>query len=126
MSNLDFENSDYFAQKVVEAREKLEAWGRWLVSRETMGTGYGQSPLAQFMPRSPSREGTFVPINDLQSAEVDRVVREMAGNWLLISAAYWGQGTSRRAIAKHLRMAVATVTRHINDVERTVAKKVRT
>jgi hypothetical protein len=125
MSNLDVETSDYFSMKVVEAREKLEAWGRWLVSREAMGTGYGQSPLAQFMPRSASREGTFVPMNDLQSAEVDRAVREMGGNWLLISTAYWGNGRSRRDIAKQLRIAMLTVSRHVDEVERCVAKKVK-
>jgi hypothetical protein len=108
-------------ERMKQAALDLEGWGRWVMQRTDGGLGYGNSTLANLERVSQSATGYQAPINEVHCSWVDDAVQSLHPVIRTQARLHFGGRFSYRFIAKQHRTAIATVSRNIELVTRTVA-----
>ena len=107
--------------RMESARHDLQIWGRWVVQRVDGGGGYGASVLANMERTGRSADHYEAPIVEAHCSWVDDIVTRMGEPWRMIAVLHYGRGLSYNWIARNGKMAPATVSRRIDEIERAVA-----
>lgn len=107
--------------RMERARHDLQLWGRWVVQRVDSGAGYGASVLANLQRTSRSAEHYQAPIIETHCSSIDDIITRMGEPWRSIAVLHYGRGFSYVWIARNGKMAPATVSRRVAELERAVA-----
>lgn len=108
-------------QRLEQARQDLQSWGRWVMQRTDGGLGFGQGCLANLQRVSRSADGYQAPISETHCSMVDDAVNSLPPDVRKQVRQHFGGGFSFNFIAKQHRCAPATVSRNVALAVRTVA-----
>ena len=108
-------------QRLEQARQDLQLWGRWVMQRTDGGLGFGQGTLANLQRVSRSAEGYQAPISETHCSVVDDAVATLPPDVRTQVRQHFGGGFSFAFIARQHRCAPATVSRNVALAVWTVA-----
>lgn len=117
----DHDADQAHAARMERARHDLQIWGRWVVQRVDGGGGYGASVLANLQRTARSTEHYEAPIVESHCSWIDDIVTRMGEPWRSIGVLHFGRGFSYSYIARAGKLAPATVSRRVAELERAVA-----
>jgi len=108
-------------QRLEQAKQDLQSWGRWVMQRTDGGLGFGQGSLANLQRVSRSADGYQAPISETHCSWVDDAVTSLPPDVRQQVRQHFGGQFSFAFIARQHRCAPATVSRNVALAVRTVA-----
>lgn len=109
-----------------DVKQRLNAWGQWVIQSGRGSLGWGNSPLASMMMRAARTEpGSRVPVLEIECSKTDDAIQSLPKELRRIAVMHWGHSWTIRTIARTERISTTTVQRRIEAVVDGVCAHVR-